>query len=93
MEETCEISLSELDLKEKKEDVESQVISCLQPELVAEAENDLAEKLKEFQSTITKLQDDLLRKTDVISELEKNKGSLEKEVTNVSLDVISVRTQ
>lgn len=83
MEEICGNSPSESNPEEQVLVVEPEV-SCLtagEPEAVVRED---LKKLKEFESRILQLENELSKKTDVVSELEKQKGSLEKEVTNVS---------
>jgi peptidoglycan hydrolase CwlO-like protein len=45
---------------------------------------ELLAKLKDFETTVGNLRDELTKKTDVITDLEKQKGTFEKEVTHVS---------
>lgn len=86
MEEICEISLNEPEsnnetTQEKPEDV---LANGFDKNVIENKE--LTEKLKEFEETLKSLRNELSIKTDVINDLEKQKGSFEKEVTHVSKD-------
>lgn len=86
--ENIEISLSEPDKTDEPTLNEQEVVK--ENGVVKETivESDLPERFKEFETTISNLKDVVTKKTDVISDLEKQKGSLEKEVTHVSCDIV-----
>lgn len=79
----------EADNSEKSESEPIDTLEVSQIELTTEdLEEDLeelAEKLKFSEVTITRLQDELKGKTDFAVELEKQKTALEKEISRVSL--------
>lgn len=83
MEENCEISLTEPQKIGELPEVKSVTAELNGGVKIAEGNNDLLKKLEEFEITVSHLQDDITSKTSVISDLEKQKGSLEKEVINV----------
>lgn len=58
------------------------VSDCVEKE--ASENLELLAKLKDFETTVGNLRDELTKKTDVITDLEKQKGTFEKEVTHVS---------
>jgi predicted RNase H-like nuclease (RuvC/YqgF family) len=84
MEENIEIPLSEPDKEEEPSEAEPEVAkeNGKAEEIVKTDET--TEKIKDFETTIANLREELTKKTDVISNLEKQKASFEKEVTNVS---------
>lgn len=70
---TVEVPLNEVEIVEQNGTLE-----------VSSDNSDWAEREKEYETTISNLRDELTKKTDVAVDLEKQKGSLEKEVTHVS---------
>lgn len=84
MEEISEISLSEPDkLNEvSAEGPETAQVNGTDKE--SSDSNELTKKLEEFDITVSHLRDEVSRKTSVITDLERQRGSLEKEVTHVS---------
>lgn len=83
MEENSEISLNESPAIEE--------VSLKDPEIVVEngiekdsaVDGEVDKKFKDLETTISNLRNELVRKTDVISDLEKQRGQFEKEVTHV----------
>jgi hypothetical protein len=78
----------------------SEEISVGEPELVVnndvekEASQNLESlaKLKDFEITVNNLRDELTKKTDVITDLEKQKAAFEKDVTHVSCHHVLVHS-
>lgn len=84
MEANDEISLSEPENSEEPSEDKPE-ITKENGDVKEPADNsELLEKLKNFETTISHLKEEVLRKTDVINNLEKQKGAFEKEVTHVS---------
>lgn len=85
MEENVEISLVEPDNNIQTLPVEpAKVVDAV--EINDNVENtELVEKIKEYESKVSKLHQEINSKTDVIQILENQKSSFEKEVTNVKL--------
>lgn len=81
MDENSEISLTEPDKDDKSPPGEPEVAEL--NGAVGDNE-DSTRRFEEFKITISQLKDEVTKKTSVISDLEKQKGSLEKEVTHVS---------
>lgn len=81
MDENSEISLTEPDKADDSPPSEPEVVQLNGD--VKESE-DWKQQLEEFRITISHLKDEVTKKTSVISDLEKQRGSLEKEVTHVS---------
>lgn len=82
-ENTIEVPLNEPDKDE--ETVEPELEFVKENDAVKEIDKniELIEKIKEFETTVSNLRDELTRKTDVIIVLEKQQTSFEKEVTHV----------
>lgn len=85
MEEISEIPLNEPENNNEATQEESEIILENGDHKNLNENHELTEKLKEFEETLKILQNELSIKTDVISDLEKQKGSFEKEVTHVGL--------
>lgn len=84
MEENVEISLNEPDDNKETPPVEPVAIIVHNVAKDVGENSELGDKIKEFESTIVRLQEEISGKTDVINNLEKQKASFEKEATNVS---------
>jgi hypothetical protein len=84
MEANIDIPLNEPDGNEETTDPEPEVIQENGVVEESDKNSELIEKIKEFETTVSNLRDELTRKTDVIIVLEKTKTSFEKEVTHVS---------
>lgn len=91
MEETSEISLSEPDKPNEVSTEEPETVQVNGTDKESSDNNDLAKKLEEFEITVSHLREEVIRKTSVINDLEKQRGSLEKDVTHVSSCLLATR--
>lgn len=84
MEENIEIPLNEPEKNEETTTVDTEIIKKNGVVKEVDQNIELIEKIKEFETTVSQLREELTKKTDVIIVLEKQKTSFEKEVTHVS---------
>lgn len=84
MEEKIENLLGELDTTVEVPLNEEEIVEQNGTLEVVSDNSDWAEKTREFETTISNLRDELTKKTDVAVDLEQQKGSLVREVTQVS---------
>ncbi len=84
MEENIEIPLNEPDQVEETSEPEPEIFQENGAADGHDKNAELIEKIKEYETTVSHLRDELTKKTDVIIVLEKQKTSFEKEVTHVS---------
>lgn len=93
MEEIVEISLNGPDIGHESTQVDSNLIQENGADKCAIVNVELVEKLKEYESTISNLKAQLINKADVISDLEKQKSSFEKEASHVSCHLNSIKSR
>lgn len=91
MEETSEISLSEPDKPNEVTTEEPETVQVNGTDKESSDNIDLTKKLEEFEITVSHLREEVIRKTSVIADLEKQRGSLEKDVTHVSSCLLATR--
>ena len=84
MEENTEIPLTEPVISDEVTEEESNAVLENEADKINTENNELTEKLRKFELEISSLKAELSSKTDVITDLEKQKSSFEKEVTHVS---------
>lgn len=87
MEENIDIPLTEPDIQNVSSVTELEIIQEHGAESYISEKNELVEKLKEYELRVSNLSNELSSKTDVITDLEKQKSLFEKEVTHVSLQI------
>lgn len=83
MEENIEIPLNEPEENDRKQEEELETVKENGTVEEINEISEINEKIRDFETTIAHMQEELTRKTDVINILEKQKTSFEKEVTHV----------
>lgn len=83
MEENIEIPLNEPEENDRKQGEETELVKENGTVKEIDQTSEINEKIRDFETTILNLQEELTKKTDVINVLEKQKISFEKEVTHV----------